>query len=37
MDFASIEDLGYTGLEYVNLYVGDEVNYPMKAQGLDSM
>ena len=39
MDFASIaKDLGYTGLEYVsNLYVGDEVNYPMKAQGLDSI
>jgi sugar phosphate isomerase/epimerase len=39
MDFASVaKDLGYTGLEYVsNLYVGDEVNYPMKAQGLDSI
>ena len=39
MDFASIaKDLGYTGLEYVsNLYIGDEVNYPMKAQGLDSI
>ncbi|MGB0451720.1 MAG: sugar phosphate isomerase/epimerase family protein [Flavobacteriaceae bacterium] len=39
MNFASIaKDLGYTGLEYVsNLYVGDEVNYPMKAQGLDSI
>ena len=39
MDFASIaKDLGYTGLEYVsNLYVGDEVNYPMKEQGLDAI
>lgn len=39
MDFASIaKELGYTGLEYVsNLYVGEEVNYPMKEQGLDAI
>lgn len=39
MDFASIaKELGYTGLEYVsNLYVGEEVNYPMKEQGLDAV
>lgn len=39
MDFASIaKGLGYTGLEYVsNLYVGDQVNYPMKEQGLDAI
>ena len=39
MDFASVaKDLGYTGLEYVNdLYVGDNVNYPMKEQGLEAV
>lgn len=39
MDFAATaKDLGYTGLEYVSqLYVSDQVNYPMKDQGLDSI
>ncbi|MEY2997044.1 MAG: hypothetical protein RIQ82_423, partial [Bacteroidota bacterium] len=38
-DFASVaKDLGYTGLEYVsNLYIGNEVNYPMKEKGLDAV
>jgi len=39
MDFAAVaKDLGYTGLEYVNhLYVGDQVNYPLKEQGLEAV
>ncbi len=39
MNFASLaKDLGYSGIEYVStLYMGDEVNYAMKEQGLDSI
>jgi sugar phosphate isomerase/epimerase len=39
MDFASVaKDLGYTGLEYVsNLYIGNEVNYPMKDKGIEAI
>lgn len=39
MNFAQdAKDLGFTGLEYVSqLYVGDEVNYPMKNKGVDAV